>query len=142
MSTTSSSTSTGALSAQDQLEILNLYARYNFTIDFGDGDGWAATFTPDAVFEGPGMHVVGSDELAAFAKQGHEAMGGRGRHFISNVWAEATEGGARGGAYLVHWFVADDDHPTTTVNTTGIYTDQLVKHDGQWRFSARNFVSG
>jgi hypothetical protein len=142
MSTTSSSPAIGALSAADSAEILNLYARYPFTLDFGDGDGWAACFTPDGALEAPGLHVVGTEDLAAFAKNGYEALKGRGRHCTSNVWMEATASGARGGAYLVHVMVADDDNPTTTISTSGIYTDQLVKHDGQWRFSLRSFASG
>ena len=38
------------LSAQDYFEIQQLYARYNIAIDSGDAEGWAATFTPDGVF--------------------------------------------------------------------------------------------
>jgi hypothetical protein len=139
MSTTSS-TSTGALSAADQVEILNLYARYAFALDFGDGEALAATFSPDGALDAPGLHVAGSD-MAPFAEQALEAVKGRGRHLTSNVWMEATDTGARGGGYLIHVMVADDDNPETTLNTTGIYEDTLVKEDGRWVFAHRNFVA-
>ena len=38
------------LTTQDYIDIQQLYARYNIAIDTGDGEGWAATFTPDGVF--------------------------------------------------------------------------------------------
>ena len=44
----------GALSAQDNFEIQQLYARYNIAIDGGDGEAWAATFTPDGAFQSVG----------------------------------------------------------------------------------------
>jgi hypothetical protein len=42
------------LSTADQLEILDLAARYSQATDHGDGEALAATFTEDGVFEGPG----------------------------------------------------------------------------------------
>ena len=42
--------SAAKLSTQDYNDIQQLYARYNLAIDTGNGEGWAATFTPDGVF--------------------------------------------------------------------------------------------
>jgi SnoaL-like domain len=38
------------LSIEDQLEIQRLISRYNFAIDAGKGDDFAACFVPDGVF--------------------------------------------------------------------------------------------
>ena len=40
----------GTLTSQDHDEIRQLYARYAHTIDTGDAEGWADTFTVDGVF--------------------------------------------------------------------------------------------
>ena len=52
------------LTAQDYTEIDQLYARYNFSIDSGDAEGWADTFTPDGVFGG---NTEGRAALVEFA---------------------------------------------------------------------------
>ena len=36
----------GKLTTQDYIDIQQLYARYNMSIDTGDGEAWAGTFTP------------------------------------------------------------------------------------------------
>jgi hypothetical protein len=39
--------------ADDFVQISQLFANYNFTIDSGDGVAWAANFTEDGVFQDP-----------------------------------------------------------------------------------------
>ena len=51
------------LTLQDRLEIADLYTRYNTTIDGGDADGWADTFTADGEFAG---QFKGRDALVGF----------------------------------------------------------------------------
>ena len=41
----------GKLTTDDLVEIQQLYARYNWTLDSGDSQGYAATFTPDGVVQ-------------------------------------------------------------------------------------------
>ena len=53
------------LATQDYIDIQQLYARYNIAIDTGDGEGWAATFTPDGVFNNTNK---GHDALVQFIK--------------------------------------------------------------------------
>jgi SnoaL-like domain len=140
--TTRPATSVGTLPAADHLAILNLYARYNRTIDAGDSDGWAACWTPDGVFDvSPRFIATGTEALTEFAKGWYAQHGGVLRHNISNVFVEAAPTGARGGAYLVMAKVAEDDTAIPTVTVTGIYDDELVLHDGEWRFSKRRIPS-
>ena len=52
--------STGkALTAQDLVDIQQLYAKYNWTLDSGDAEAYASTFTPDGVFN----NNVGHDAI-------------------------------------------------------------------------------
>jgi uncharacterized protein (TIGR02246 family) len=53
---------------EDRDEILQLMYRYNLAIDSGDAAGWAATFTPDGVFDVAGQLMSGQDELITFAE--------------------------------------------------------------------------
>ena len=39
--------------ADDFVQISQLFSNYNFTIDSGDGAAWAANFTEDGVFQDP-----------------------------------------------------------------------------------------
>src|ERR1700712_6078200 len=49
--------------ADDFVEINQLFARYDFSIDNGDGEGWAGVFTPDGVFRDPSWCAVGREQL-------------------------------------------------------------------------------
>ena len=53
----------GTFTAQDYIEIQQLYAKYAQTLDLGDAEGWADTFTADGVFG----ETVGHEALKAFA---------------------------------------------------------------------------
>ena len=72
-----------ALSTADRLEILDLAARYNFAIDEADGERWAATFTPDGVFDGGRGEVIGAAALATFVRDFQKHMAGT-EHWTNN----------------------------------------------------------
>lgn len=139
MSTTNvPSTSRGALSVEDQLAIHELYSRYNRTIDAGNAEGFAECFTAAGVLAvSPDLVVRGAEELSDFARGRYEQRQGRGRHFISNVWAEPSKDGARGGAYFMHLMAPGEGDATTTISRSGIYADELTWQYGEWRFSKR-----
>ena len=125
------------LTMQDQLEIQTLYATYAHALDKGEGERFAATFTPDGEFtggRGPGRATEvrtprkGTEELK---KMG---MNGGGRHFISNIVLTPTPEGADGSAYLLLYNARTV--PPTFVETA-IYEDKLVKTSHGWRFKKR-----
>ena len=66
-----------ALTAQDLVEIQQLYSKYNWTLDSGDAEGYAATFTPDGVFD----TNVGHDAIVKFANTFHGGTGAHLRHW-------------------------------------------------------------
>ena len=117
------------LTTQDYQDIQQLYSTYNATIDAGDGEGWAATFTADGQF----MSFNGKDALVGFVKAWHEKMGGATRrHWNSNLSIKGTADGATGSVYLMLVDVSGK-----TIYATGIYTDTLVKTADGWRFKKR-----
>jgi hypothetical protein len=121
-----------ALSAQDYFDIQQLYALYNLAIDNGDAEAYAATFTPDGVFN----TYIGHDGLISFIKAWRDHMGGAARrHVNSNLRLSGDGKEASGQVYLV---LLDIAAKPPAIVATGVYTDHLVKTKDGWRFSRRD----
>jgi len=119
------------LSAQDYFEIQQLYARYNIAIDNGDAEGWAATFTPDGVFN----TFSGHDALVGFVKTWREKLNGATRkHWNNNLQITGTSREATASVYLI---LVDFSTKPPSILTTAAYTDSLVKTKDGWRFTKR-----
>src|SRR5712664_2812194 len=119
-----------ALTSQDFVEIQQLYAKYNWTLDAGDAEGYASTFTPDGVFN----TNVGHDAIVKFADTFHSGMGAHVRHWNTNLMILPAPDGASGQVYLV---LVDFATKPATIATSASYTDQLVKTAQGWRFKKR-----
>lgn len=118
------------LTAEDLTEIDQLYARYNWAIDAGDAEGYAATFTADGVFN---THV-GHDAIVKFAQTFHAGLGARVRHWNTNLMVVPTATGAHGQVYLV---LVDFSTKPATIAASASYSDELVKTAQGWRFTKR-----
>ena len=121
------------LTTQDYVEIQQLYARYNHAIDSGDAEGWAATFTPDGVFN---SRFSGREGLLEFMKLWKEKMNGANRrHWNSNLLITPSADGASGKVLLM---LLDVGTKPSSIVMTGQYTDVLVKTANGWRFKTRD----
>ena len=123
------SAQSGKLTADDYLEIQQLYAQYAHTLDLGDAEGWADTFTPDGVFG----NSKGRAELVKFA-EGFYNRGGSARHWNSQVLITPTAEGADGSCYLL---LVDTSSQPASITVSGIYQDKIVKTPNGWRFKTR-----
>ena len=124
------------LGGDDLAQIHRLYATYNHAIDDGDGDRFAACFTPDAeLFPGGGEPFVGTDAIAAFAKGVPGSFPGI-RHTITNIVVDGDGDTADGAAYLV--VIIAGAEPKLMM--TGRYNDSLRRVTGTWLFSRRDFT--
>ena len=122
-----------ALTTQDYVEIEQLYAQYNHSIDAGDAEGWAATFTPDGTFN----RFAGHDALVGFVKMWREQMNGANRrHWNTNLRVVGTSDGANGAVYLM---LVDVSTRPASIAGTGTYSDTLVKTPKGWRFKSRTY---
>ena len=119
-----------SLTPDDYAEIHELYARYNQTIDSGDAEGWADTFTPDGVF----ANATDRAGLVEFAANFHKGQGGAARHWNSNILITPTAEGADGSCYLLLW---NTGVRPPTIIVSAIYRDKLVKTGDGWRFKSR-----
>ena len=119
----------GGLTGEDYVEIQQLYARYAHTLDLGDAEGWADTFTPDGVF----ADSKGRAELITFA-EGFYGRGGDARHWNSQVLITPTADGADGSCYLL---LVNTAAQPVSITVSGIYQDKIVKTPAGWRFQER-----
>jgi len=119
-----------ALTTQDLVDIQQLYARYNWALDAGDAEGYAATFTPDGVFN----NNVGHDAIVKFANTFHAGLGAHVRHWNTNLMILPSADGASGQVYLV---LVDFGTKPATIATSASYSDELVKTAHGWRFKKR-----
>src|SRR5271168_5550342 len=105
------------LTAQDNFEIQQLYARYNIAIDGGDAEGWAATFTPDGVFN----TFSGHDALVGFIKLWREKLNGATRkHWNNNLQITGNSKEDNASVYLI---LVDFSTKPPSILTTATYTD-------------------
>jgi hypothetical protein len=118
------------LTAQDLVDIQQLYAKYNWTLDAGDSEGYASTFTPDGVFN----NNIGHDAIVKFADTFHAGLGAHVRHWNTNLMILPSPEGASGQVYLV---LVDFAAKPATIVTSASYADQLVKTAQGWRFKKR-----
>jgi ketosteroid isomerase-like protein len=122
---------TMTLSSQDYQEIEQLYARYNVAIDSGDAEAYAATFTPDGIFNS----FSGHDALVGFVKAWRERLNGANRrHWNTNLLISGDGRTATGSVYLM---LLDISTKPASIAAVATYTDSLVKTASGWRFAKR-----
>lgn len=125
---TRSSAAAGTLSAQDRADIQELYSQYYQTIDAGESEAWANTFTADGVFNG----TRGHDALVESNRRGgtNKPL----RHLHSNLKLVPTAEGADGHVYVLQ---IDITAKPIAISTYSRYDDKLVKTPQGWRFKIR-----
>lgn len=122
------------LTVEDQLDIQQLYARYNHAIDSGQADQWAACFTSDGIFSsGASGEFTGTEALAAFAKGFAERL--KARHWTNNLVLDAAGDGAKGSCYLMLYRLGGET--PASIMISGIYDDELVRTGDGWKFARR-----
>jgi len=125
------------LTADDYIQIQQLYAAYAHALDTGQSEKFAATFIEDGEFTGG--RAAGKANDVRNPTKGHEAllaMGSRGgsRHFTSNLLITPTSDGAKGSCYLL---LFNARNIPATITETSIYDDTLVKTAQGWKFKKR-----
>jgi uncharacterized protein (TIGR02246 family) len=120
--------SSATLSAQDYIDIQQLYARYTHAIDASDAEAYAALFTADGSFN----NNKGRDALLAFIK--NRKAGVSMRHLNTNLVITPSPEGAKGAVYNMFLNVGETN---PTVTGFSKYDDTLVKTPEGWRFKTR-----
>jgi 3-phenylpropionate/cinnamic acid dioxygenase small subunit len=131
---TDTDTSTGTISADDRLEILERLALYGMLIDDRDWDGLRHMFTEDAVFDVSDVGLPPVNGLPAIRKM-MESVQHPLAHLITNAVVESAE----------------DDTVRTRCRLLGVeqslsihvgqYRDVFVRTPEGWRIRNRSFTS-
>jgi uncharacterized protein (TIGR02246 family) len=136
------------MSTEDMLAIQQAVARYSYTFDSGDADGWANVFTEDGLWEfydigasEPRTRLDGRDALRAFCNQrfSERREGVTSYHHQSGViFDELTADSARVRAMMIITVQMPDEPPRLYM--TGIYQDHWVKAADGWRLKYRKLT--
>jgi uncharacterized protein (TIGR02246 family) len=117
----------------DRAAIGDLTARYNRAWDEGRSQDWAATFTPDGALAVVGGDVVQGTEALAATNAGAEVSL---FHVTTNAIVEIDGDTARQEIQLL-FFALDDERTAITLQSSGRYSDELVRTPDGWRFKRR-----
>ncbi|MFF4398774.1 nuclear transport factor 2 family protein [Streptomyces sp. NPDC001480] len=125
--------------AADAYAVANLIARYAELVDTGDFAGVGALFA-DAVFIGSGAPAEGREAVEKMLRDTvilYEDGTPRTHHATTNIAVEVHEetGTATARSYVTV-FQAVPGLPLQPI-AAGRYSDRFERHDGQWRFAAR-----
>jgi len=128
------------LTAEDQLAIRDVIARYAWALDTGDVEGFVACFAADGVlvwdaFETPDRWR-GHAALRHFASFFRDQPSSAGRqHHVTNIVITGCEGGARAKSYAaVALRQGDGPH---LLHVMGYYEDRFLREDGRWCLAER-----
>ncbi|RKF22708.1 nuclear transport factor 2 family protein [Altericroceibacterium spongiae] len=136
--------------AQDRAEIEDLMARYLFALDWNDLDTFIDMFTEDAEFEYARGTAVGKADILATVTAFKKAIGERYkdddgnpailRHVLGQTAIRIEGDKAWTRAF---WYEMANNGPgkTLKMGTFGLYEDELVKVDGEWKFSKRRILN-
>lgn len=123
---------------RDFVEISQLFSQYNYTIDNGDGEGWADVFTEDGVFRDPSWCASGREALIGVV--GREKRVGKDQeHFHMPslgpiIYQDANTATVHSTVIVVHETGFGN---AGGVMVTGTYDDRLKRVDGKWRIAYR-----
>jgi len=133
------------LSATDRLDILDLYSRASYHLDYGEPEKYVALFTADGVHsQQAGDEVVlrheGAAQLLEFAR-GVVARNGRTvQHWNNNILIGQDPDGAIGTCHTL-MVITDLATQSQKIVLAGQYRDRFVRPAGGWRFRERRFVT-
>jgi uncharacterized protein (TIGR02246 family) len=133
---------------KDRIAVEDVMARYVWSVDSMDADGYVAVFTPDAVIDSNGSLSKGSDEIRKIVTgliQRSEDNKAKGlpasnlHHVISNVrifFPKANEA-----VHLSYWQTVRRNKENQMVAAAmGRSEDHLVKQDGKWLIKYRKLT--
>ena len=120
------------LTQDTKRELLELIAHYNWSLDTGDVDAVAAAFTEDGVFDSSAGRFEGRAAIReGFAKSTAALKGSM--HFNANHQFEEDGEVIKHRCYLLFQLPTEKGY----VGHPAIYTDEIVKVDGVWKFRLR-----
>jgi hypothetical protein len=129
----------------DRMAIAEQVARYSYTADAKDLEGFIALFTPDAVWKSippgktePGIHLKSRDEIRAFSADLHKKNAGMrtGHHQSGLLFTQLNKDTAKTqNMIFVTQQRADESAPR--ISASGVYYDTWRKTPQGWLIESR-----
>jgi hypothetical protein len=122
---------------EDKFAIEELIGRYNQAIDEGRYADFHACWCADGVFDGLGGPYVGLDAIRRFTEgydQNYRLRLNGLRHFTVNIVSRVDGDRAVSSSHLQLVMTGSKG---AHILFTGRYEDELLRVDGDWRFSRR-----
>src|SRR5829696_6146996 len=130
------------VAAQDYVEILNLYARYNLCSDAGDAEGYADCFASTGRLDlvTHQITVTGRENFREFKRRD---FAGRPhiyrRHWNGSIHLEKVDDQTViGRCYLLAFNGTPGSLPA--IADCGVYEDRVVNEQGRWKFASRRLA--
>ena len=134
--------------SEDRVAVEDVMARYVWTVDSLDADGYVAVFTEDAVIDSNGNISKGREEIRKIVtgliqrRDANKAKGlpaGNLYHVISNVRITFPKPGEA--LHQSYWqTVRRDQDGKMTAAAMGRSEDHLVKRNGKWLIQFRKLT--
>jgi hypothetical protein len=129
------------VSLEDFVALQNLLGRYQWLVDGGDSEGWAALWTEDGVFSGgtaePFAGHAALKQVPAWVKSG---WNGKMRHHTGSLWAEY---GASQDEAIVHFYnlVTTWNEAQPKLFTFAVCEMRLLRRGGEWKIKSNTVTS-
>jgi hypothetical protein len=125
--------------ADDFVEINQLFAKYDFAIDNGDGEGWADTFTPGGVFRDPSWCAIGREKLIGVVGRNPQVGKDLGHRHVPSIGPIEYVDRNTAHVHSTVMVVSETGFGKTGggIQVTGTYDDTIVRRNGKWLFAYR-----
>jgi hypothetical protein len=132
------------LSATDRLDIVDLYTRASYHLDFCEPEKYVALFTADGVLvqqvgDAEVQRCEGTVQLLGFACSEVARVGRASQHWTANILIALSDDGASGTCHAMT-VVTDVATRTHQIAFAGQYRDRFVRTGAGWRFRERRVV--
>lgn len=123
-----------------RLDIMELLARHSWTYDCGNAEAYAATYTPDGVFEVFGHEAAKGREAIAESVRAHNASEATPVIQQHNVLQYVFEGDDEAATVYTYSNLLEFDPATKkySFGSFSYYKVDCVKMDGQWLVKRRS----
>jgi 3-phenylpropionate/cinnamic acid dioxygenase small subunit len=129
------------ISAEDHVAVMNLLNKYQWLVDEGDSDGWAALWTEDATFIGAMKQPLhGQEQLRSLPGAVLKGFGGKIRHLMGNCYVEYgdTTDEVRARFYnLVTTWLPSEGAQFFAIGSSSVL---LVRRDAEWKIREHRLV--